>query len=397
MTERNAVSKFPSIKLDQLVYVELEPSNGGMMLTVSEEGFSFRAVTPVRASPRVPFAFTINGTQKLQGFGKIEWTKDDGKVAGLQFADVTSDFLRALRKWLGQLSPATPPAAEKSSNSGFEEQRGFGLPNTPIEASPAIDGNALEERSEPALKSGHPFRRLDVNSDDSGTADTSRQVAANNGPAPTPVFSDWNYPSGLEEQPRSHVHAVKVAAAVICFMALVAVLYGYREALGHSLIAMGQRMTSSSSQTSQPPQMNDSEAVAPTTPAKQTNTTQVDSVKKDTIPSQTEAGSTAKNAEKPLSGPSHGGSRQVVKTTATPESQISEPHSSDPAEEARLLWSAVSKGNTPAEVTLAKLYLIGSGVSKSCAQAKVLFQAAAKKGNSEAISKLSQINRQGCP
>ena len=54
-------------------------------------------------------------------------------------------------------------------------------------------------------------------------------------------------------------------------------------------------------------------------------------------------------------------------------------------------------GKYDAEVTLAKLYLIGGGVPKSCDQAKVLLQAAAKKGNGEAIDKLSQISRQGCP
>ena len=66
-------------------------------------------------------------------------------------------------------------------------------------------------------------------------------------------------------------------------------------------------------------------------------------------------------------------------------------------EQARSLWSAVAQGNTSAEVALAKLYLIGGGVTKNCDQAKVLLQAAAKKGNGEAIDKLSQLQNQGCP
>jgi TPR repeat protein len=73
------------------------------------------------------------------------------------------------------------------------------------------------------------------------------------------------------------------------------------------------------------------------------------------------------------------------------------PDSSNPADEVRALWSAVAQGNTSAEVTLARLYLIGGGVPKSCDQARVLLQAAARKGNGEAIDKLSQISRQGCP
>ena len=109
--DRSARSKFPSIKLDQLVYIELDASNGGMMLTVSEEGFSFRAVSSRAHYEPHTFFFRHQRRGKLEGFGKIEWTKDDGKVAGLLFTDVTSEFLDALRVWLGQLCvPAAPPA-----------------------------------------------------------------------------------------------------------------------------------------------------------------------------------------------------------------------------------------------------------------------------------------------
>ena len=104
MIDKSVHSEFSSIKLDQLVYVELEARNGGMMLTVSEEGFTFRAVTSVRPSGRIPFSFIVNGNEKLEGYGEIKWTKDEGKVAGLQFIDISTEFLNALRRWLAQLS-----------------------------------------------------------------------------------------------------------------------------------------------------------------------------------------------------------------------------------------------------------------------------------------------------
>src|SRR6202790_2397999 len=104
MIDKSVHPQFESIKLDQLVYVELESRNGGMMLTVSEEGFTFRAVTSVRPSGRIPFSFIIHGNEKLEGYGEIKWTKDDGKVAGLQFTDISTAFLNALRGWLNQLS-----------------------------------------------------------------------------------------------------------------------------------------------------------------------------------------------------------------------------------------------------------------------------------------------------
>src|SRR6202140_5779788 len=112
MMDKSLQSQFSSIKLDQLVYVELEARNGGMMLTVFEEGFTFRAVTSVRPSGRIPFSFIIHGTEKLAGYGEIKWTKDEGKVAGLQFTDVSTEFLKALRKWLAEISsPAVASSA----------------------------------------------------------------------------------------------------------------------------------------------------------------------------------------------------------------------------------------------------------------------------------------------
>jgi TPR repeat protein len=62
----------------------------------------------------------------------------------------------------------------------------------------------------------------------------------------------------------------------------------------------------------------------------------------------------------------------------------------------QLLWSAVEKGNSTAETTLADLYLRGDGVTRNCAQARVLLSAASSKGNPEAMQKLQELNRNGC-
>ncbi len=63
----------------------------------------------------------------------------------------------------------------------------------------------------------------------------------------------------------------------------------------------------------------------------------------------------------------------------------------DPAEAAEWFWRSLEKGNTPAAIPLADLYLEGKGVSRSCLQARILLTAASHKGNAEAIQKLSQL------
>ncbi len=65
-------------------------------------------------------------------------------------------------------------------------------------------------------------------------------------------------------------------------------------------------------------------------------------------------------------------------------------------EAVRLLWIAVEKGNSNAEVTLAELYRQGQGVAKSCDQTKILLTAAARKGNAEAQNRLEQFQQEGC-
>ena len=62
----------------------------------------------------------------------------------------------------------------------------------------------------------------------------------------------------------------------------------------------------------------------------------------------------------------------------------------------QLLWAAVEKGNTGAEVDLAELFRTGQGVAKNCDQARILLSAAARKGSAEARKRLEALQRQGC-
>lgn len=71
------------------------------------------------------------------------------------------------------------------------------------------------------------------------------------------------------------------------------------------------------------------------------------------------------------------------------------PHDSGQA--VALLWKAVGKQNTHAEILLADLYMLGDGVSKSCDQARLLLVAATKKGAPEAAEKLRSLESNGCP
>ena len=71
---------------------------------------------------------------------------------------------------------------------------------------------------------------------------------------------------------------------------------------------------------------------------------------------------------------------------------IAKPADDDPTQ----LWSQVRHGNTGAEVALAKLYLEGTTLERSCEQAHVLLVAASRKQSKEADSVLAGSYAQQC-
>lgn len=103
---------FTQKKPHQLVYLELGSGNGGMLLSISEDGFRFRAVSPVRPNVQMPFAFSLDGVNRLEGSGEIESLEDDGKSGGLRFTEVSVEFRASLTAWL---------SADSSSHSSGRE------------------------------------------------------------------------------------------------------------------------------------------------------------------------------------------------------------------------------------------------------------------------------------
>lgn len=68
----------------------------------------------------------------------------------------------------------------------------------------------------------------------------------------------------------------------------------------------------------------------------------------------------------------------------------------DSREAAQLLWKAMGKGNLAATIALSDLYLRGDGVPKSCDQARLLLDAAARKGGRAAAERLRNLQAFGC-
>ena len=61
---------FARKKPDQLVYLELGSGNGGMLLSISEDGFRFRAVSPLRPNGLMPLRFLLTAVVACRGLAK---------------------------------------------------------------------------------------------------------------------------------------------------------------------------------------------------------------------------------------------------------------------------------------------------------------------------------------
>jgi hypothetical protein len=132
----------PRKRFEHLLYVEVEPGNGGMVLNFSEHGFGFRAVKRVRPKEEVKFAFNLADQRRLEGRGRLEWTDKEGRVAGLQFTEISQEFRAEMRKWL-----STSPEAARS-------------PRTPIQ--PPDAPPTVEPSSQEAIDRSLALRRRDA-------------------------------------------------------------------------------------------------------------------------------------------------------------------------------------------------------------------------------------------
>ena len=102
-----------------LVYVELPPSNGGMMRDVSEYGFSLRAMIPLQQSEKIPFSFVLDSTARIDGEAIVVRLEDGGHVAALEFAGLSAHFRDQIRRWLDKFDEtvAPEPAPVQSNES----------------------------------------------------------------------------------------------------------------------------------------------------------------------------------------------------------------------------------------------------------------------------------------
>jgi len=103
----------PRVRVSDLVYVDLGPGNGGMVLDVCEGGLTFQAVQPLEKGQRVRLSVLLPGLIKSLGTdSQIVWLNDSSNGGGLRFLDLREADRREIRRWVA-LQTAPPSFQEK--------------------------------------------------------------------------------------------------------------------------------------------------------------------------------------------------------------------------------------------------------------------------------------------
>jgi len=309
--------------------------------------------------------------------------------------------------------PAAAYAAEPlctCGGCGYEnsaEQKFCGMCGAPLQAPPEAHLRHVAEAAQiPEASWREPEHSPGGNSEDSAN-EPAVSVAA--GRVDNPGNSAWmpqeELPSlALESEPVPYRYRRYVAAA----LSILLVLLLYMAWRGTKAISGAAGPQSAPSRVAPPPPAPDSAAEPSAAPGDARKGNPESKLPAAAIPSknQPEAAPQKNQTAQPASrigavsasSPALAAEPNGAEELATAENYLNgrQGVTRDRGEAALWLWKAVRKENAAAALALSDLYLRGDGVPKNCEQARVLLDAAARKGVKAAGERLRNLQAFGC-
>jgi hypothetical protein len=364
----------PRLTADSFAFIQVEGDEGGSVVNVSEDGLCFRAFSVVRQADQVRFWFSFNLRDRIEAVGRLAWWDDTRKLGGLALTSQSHSAREQIRSWVrGVCAEENKPGRDGSTT----ESASGDLVRVGAEPSPIH----LPEYRVPS------FVR---SSDEAVGAENNSSLAQASG-----EFSNSRALVPLERYiSATRLHFVRgVVLGVLASSAVAIPVFKYTNGQQkRSLQEMSQGASleiSSTPTTAELGGSNSDEASRPLTP------------------STTAKPETSIPLRHSLDGPfqpyvavrrvhskapnSEGGALSTASPSTNETKRIR--NSATPQQ----LWSSVQAGNSKAAVTLADLYIRGDGVPVNCDQARVLLLVASEKNNEEAIRRLRDLDKAGCP
>lgn len=355
-------------RTDQLLYAEFGPENGSILLNLSEEGCSFQSIAPVRAE-HVRFSVSVGDGHKLEGDGHMVWSDPKKKTGGVRFLNPSQQLREQVRAWLNQTQVTTDGKLDPRAVESPAKQRRRKLrEEARAEAERARKRGALKENREAPGADTRPEQEARPPGDPS-TKET-----------PNPL-SGGDSTSGAAFG-NSAVTSRRIGMIAVGAMLLMT-LVNYRRELGHLVMSVGSCIAGEKGGTATP---------APVAASPEVKAAVIPAAQETSNESSADAADAATGGETVQAE----FTRPAETPAAAPAKRVP-PHQERLVEDVASLWTSVENGDTGAEVTLASRYVRGEGVPQSCAQARVLLEAAVKRGSSEAKQSLGELGQAGCP
>ena len=434
----------PRSKMAEIVYVNMQAENGGIILDISATGLSFQMASPIAAEREISFRLSAEGIEDVEISGEVVWLDADRKRGGLRFGKLPVKVRTQIQTWLADSEKPAPVELPAEPYDILQQQ-----PPRPARAPRSTVGGASFY---PPAKVPAPAPVKD--SSNGG----SRRSAALDLPVdalPNPLRANSSYrplpstePYFRASQPEKHSSVFLFPLIALLVIASGFLVLNYKREVGVSLIRWGEKISGTNAgqsagaslpndapssvtsapgppefatvdpSASAPPPSAPAAATPSAAPSDPSAAPRSENADSSADHSKVEAAAAAISAAKPIE------SKPSSRPAQTPSPEKSRPDVSDNSAReddghtelalarqylrgnapprdrdmaTHLLWVAVGEGNPQAELELADLYLRSDAVpGKNCAQARILLTDSSNSGNAEALDRLSKLQSYGC-
>jgi hypothetical protein len=359
LDRRQKLRKVPG----KLAFIQLERDEGGAVLDASEGGLRFETFAPVQQDGPVHFWFSLNLRDQIEAWGQLVWTDAAKKSGGLRFMHLSEEGRAQLREWM-----AEAPAGQDSDGTSASRAVSDRTPDTL--AADKLDPVAAfvsKAKPRPSFLAG--------GEDSGGSSAPVFQNTPEQGLGLVPLQAY------LASKRKHLLLGMMLGICISAIFAMAAFKYSnYRRQIQDEENLAAEARTASLGS-----------AVHPPTPAAPAASNPAPGIPFST--GNPKKGASTGHASQTIEPSSSAAPVLTSVPSLSSENAKQKQHSQTPAQ----LWAAVQAGNSKAAVELAGLYIQGEVVPRNCMQARVLLLVASEKRNADAIKKLQELDKTGCP
>jgi TonB family protein len=117
-------------KTDSVLYLNIEPDNGGVVLDLSEGGMCISVANPLAKSDKIQFSLGIEENRPIEGTGQVSWLSESGRSAGVRFLFFPDESRQRIREWMAGTGASEKKVEPRMAGANDGERRDG--PQTPL-------------------------------------------------------------------------------------------------------------------------------------------------------------------------------------------------------------------------------------------------------------------------